>query len=45
MKLNLSEETLKGMIEEADKDKDGQVNLDDFRNLMKKVKLLWNLKH
>lgn len=40
MKINLTDEELKGMIEEADKDKDGSVNVEEFMNIMRKVKLI-----
>jgi Ca2+-binding EF-hand superfamily protein len=29
------------MIYEADKDKDGEVSVDEFLRLMKKAKLMW----
>ena len=41
MQLNLLDEDLRGMIEEADQDRDGSVSLKEFFNIMRKVSLIW----
>lgn len=38
---NLTEEELREMIQEADQDKDGEVNQDEFLRIMKKTCLYW----
>lgn len=40
MKANLSDEEIKGMIFEADIDKDNAVSVDEFLRVMKKAKLM-----
>jgi calcium-binding protein CML len=40
MNHNLTDEEIRGMIYEADKDKDGEVSVDEFLRLMKKAKLM-----
>ncbi len=40
LKMNLTEEEIKGMIYEADRDRDGEVSVDEFLRIMRKARLL-----
>ncbi len=40
---NLTDEELQEMIEEADRDGDGEINQEDFLRLMKKTNLFYSL--
>ncbi len=38
--MQLSQEDIKGMIYEADRDRDGEVSVEEFLRMMRKAKLL-----
>ena len=40
LNANLSDDEIRGMIYEADRDRDGEVSIDEFLRIMKKAKLM-----
>ena len=41
--MDLSAEEIKGMIYEADRDRDGEVSVEEFLRLMRKAKIMWGI--